>query len=117
MTKKKAASEKSKRPAAVSFEVLKESPENTQKKEESPPKKPEFYLKNVNLGKQKKRLLNILERDIRKLLKISETEKLSKEDSAAVCTYLKLISEIEKKEVGDLGKLSEEELERIANGK
>lgn len=76
--------------------------------------RPNYYLKRVSLAKQRKRLLNVLERDIRKLLEKSQYEQLNKDEAQQVCNYLKMIREMEKDEDKNLGNLSDAELEKLA---
>lgn len=70
-------------------------------------------LKTVNLQRAEKKLLNILDRQINKLLTISVSNLFSKDESAALVNYVKLLKQIQKDDSLDLDQLTDEQLEKI----
>ncbi len=72
-------------------------------------------LKEVNLKRAHKKLLNILDRDINHLLLISREGELKKDQSQALVNYLKLLREFQKEDKLNLENMTDEELERIAS--
>lgn len=71
-------------------------------------------LKKVNLGRLQKRLENVLDYHSKELWKICKYQELNKDQSAAVCNYLKLLKDLKKQEEEKLEHLSDEELEKLA---
>ncbi len=91
------------------------SPESPQKSGKSRKSRAGLSLKEVNLDKTHKKLLNILDRDVSKLLNLSRTKSLTGTQSFSLVNYLKLIKTLKDIELEQLSELSDEELEKKAN--
>jgi len=83
------------------------------------PKKPRkvragMSIKNVDLVKLNKRLLNVLSRDVVHLLEASYKGKLDRDDQQALTNYLKLMKDLQKQEEDALENMSDEELAKLA---
>lgn len=105
-------------------------PDAYQKKPPLPPKPPGGYdkrhnyrpgmrLKKIKLDKERGRLLNILHREVEKLLELSASSKaqLSKDDSDALVKYLKTVRDMENDEKKADASLTPEQLAAIAGEK
>jgi|SRR5271166_3930212 len=67
----------------------------------------------VNLNKVHHRLLNILNRDVVHLMESSFKGVLTKDQSASLVNYLKLIKTLKELEKEKLSEMSEEDLEKL----
>ncbi len=71
-------------------------------------------LKNVNLTRSEKKLLNILDRQINMLLAVSNHDLFNKDQSLALVNYVKLLKQIQKDSTEDIDKLTDEQLEKLS---
>lgn len=74
-------------------------------------------VSSVDLEKVQDRLFTILERDVNHLMLKSHTKKLSRDEGALLVSYLKMLKELKNIDATDDTSYSDEELEKIANGK
>lgn len=92
-----------------------ENPKNPLKTKKPRKSRAGSSLKTVNLQRAEKKLLNILDRQINKLLTISVSGLFSKDESLALVNYVKLLKQIQKDDNQDLDKMTDEELEKLAS--
>ncbi len=78
--------------------------------------RPGLRLRTIKLEREKNRLLNILHRDVEKLLVQTASTKrmLDKDEVNAVATYLKLVRDIQKAEREEEANMTPEQLAAIA---
>lgn len=74
--------------------------------------KPRFYLKEVNLDRKHKQLLNIFDSEIINLLKLSREGLLDKDGHTALVNLVKIYKEFRQLEKDYIETLSTEELEK-----
>lgn len=74
-------------------------------------------LRRTNLEKMQKQLLNVLRRDVEKLLESSFKSTLRAEETDKLLLYLKQVKTLRKDELEDLEGLSDEALAELAKGK
>lgn len=79
-----------------------------------PKKKRLTRLKNINFPRLEKKLLNILDRDINNLYRLSMEGRLEKDDAQILVNYLKLLKQFNISQE-EIDSLSNEELEKIAS--
>ena len=72
-------------------------------------------IKRVNLNRLEKAGLTVLQREINYLLDKSFTGKLNKDDSISLRDYLRTIRDLKRDEDSQLSKLSDEDLDKLAN--
>lgn len=94
------------------FEALSE-PKKKQKKQRKSRKG--SSLKRVNIDRLDKKLMNILDREVNNLLKLSGVTSLEKDDANNLINYLKLIKNLKKESYIEEETLTDEELEKIAS--
>jgi hypothetical protein len=90
---------------------------STNDQTKKPGKKKRVRLKKINLNDIQKKLMNILARDTNHLLKLSEPDKLTKDDSLSLVNYLRLLKQLQKDTADDLDNMTDAELEKLANKK
>jgi hypothetical protein len=93
---------------------MQETPEKHLKKKKSRNAK---SLRKVNLDKLESRLLNIIYRDVNKILVKSYAEQLKESESKTITTYIKTIKEIKKLRQEETDNIPDSELERIIEEK
>lgn len=71
-------------------------------------------LKRVNIERLAKKLMNVLDREVNSLLKLSATTGLEKDDANNLVNYLKLVKNLQKESYLEEENLTDEELEKIA---
>jgi hypothetical protein len=78
--------------------------------------RPGLRCRKVKLEMEKKRLLNVLHREVEKLLIMSASSKspLSKDDRESAIAYLKQVREVQKAEKEEEEGMTEEQLAKIA---
>ncbi len=77
------------------------------------PKRKGLKLKKVNLDKLQKRFENIMDRHSRRLWEMVRYDELNKDQTTAVCNYLKLLKDLKKMEEESLEGMSDEELKKL----
>lgn len=72
-------------------------------------------LKRVNVDRLDKKLMNILDREVNKLLKLSALSGLEKDDANNLINYLKLVKNLKRETEQLENNLTDAELEQIAS--
>lgn len=74
-------------------------------------------IRTADLDKLMRQCRTVLAREVERLMDISFTDKLSKDETASLNAYFKQIVELKKQESDYLESLSDEQLEKLAKEK